>query len=281
VTWAHASRRNRWPVTDATNVATDRATGRWAWALAHGIGDRPEAATAADTAARVAAQTAARATPAAGIAAAGAALNATPAAGDGDAAITVATAHPSPDGTRVDLAWSGNVRAYTLVDGQVIQVTTDHTVARQRHDAGQPVTADSQLHHLLTSSARHGPVDRTSIVLPPGGRLLLCTATADLDPAGLRRALSRATDPQATVDQVLHRTGGANATVMLLHTPADSATAPNVQPARLARLASVAPSTGHTVNASPSAADTVQLIGHLRSLLAGEEQRRAHTGARR
>jgi protein phosphatase len=199
VSWVSAFQHRRWPAADAAAFASDPATGRFAWALADAIGERPQARVAAEVAARIAAQTAARANPAAAVAAAGAALSANPNAGDEDAAIAVATAHPANDGaTRFELAWSGNVRAYALLGGQAVQISADHTVAQQRRDAGHRVTDDSQLHHLLTASVRHGTVSRTSIVLPPGGALLLCTAGAyrNLDPIMLRQALGPVTDPR-------------------------------------------------------------------------------------
>lgn len=284
VTATHASHHGRWPVTDATSHSFDHKTGRFAWALAGGIGERQAARTAAETAARIATRTAARGTPAAGIAAAGAAVDADPAAGTEDAAITVATAHPADGGsTRFDLAWAGNIRAYTLLGDQVVQVTTDHTAAQQRRDAGQTVAANSQLHHLLTASVRNGPVGRTSITLPPGGALLLATPGAyqHLDRTMITQALGPVADPQVTVNRLLHHAPtGDNATVMLLRAPAQPTTGPG-QPARLARLASSATPPSHTTQAPPPQPGraTTDLIAHLRSQLAARQQTR--NGARR
>jgi len=276
VTPVHAAHHGRWPATDASHVSFDYTTGRFAWALADGIGERPAARAAADTAARIAAQTAARATPAAGIVAAGAAVQHHPAAGDEDAAITVATAHPADGGTRFEIAWAGNIRAYTLLGEQIVQVTSDHTVAQQRRDAGQPVGADSQLHHLLTASVRHGPVGRTSVTVPPGGGLLLATQGAyqHLDPTILRQALGPVADPQATANRLLHHAPAAdNAAVMLLRAPVDHTTAADSQPARLARLASSAAPASHTTQPPAAGAGTTELIAHMRSLIAGKQTR--------
>jgi DNA primase len=284
VSWVSAFQHRRWPAADTAAFASDPATGRFAWALADAIGERPQARAAAEVAARIAAQTAARANPAAAVAAAGAALSADPNAGDEDAAIAVATAHPADDGaTRFELAWSGNVRAYALLGGQVVQVSADHTVAQQRRDAGHRVTDDSQLHHLLTASVRHGNVSRTSIVLPPGGALLLCTAGAyrNLDPIMLRQALGPVTDPQATLARLLgHTAKGDNANAILLHAPVKRADAPANDAARLARLASAAASASSATR-QPPAADTGRLIAELRSLLASGKPQRSRAGARR
>jgi hypothetical protein len=134
------------------------------------------------------------------------------------------------------------------------------------------VTDDSQLHHLLTASVRHGTVSRTSIVLPPGRALLLCTAGAyrNLDPILLRQALGPVTDPQATLARLLcHTAKGANA--ILLHAPVKRADAPANDAARLARLASAA-ATANSATRQPPAADTGRLIAELRSLLASGKQ---------
>jgi DNA primase catalytic core len=284
VSWVSAFQHRRWPAADAAAFASDPATGRFAWALADAIGERPQARAAAEVAARIAAQTAARANPAAAVAAAGAALSADPTAGDEDAAIAVVTAHhPAGNGaTRFELAWSGNVRAYALLGGQVVQISADHTVAQQRRDAGHQVTDDSQLHHLLTASVRHGTVSRTSIVLPPGGALLLCTAGAyrNLDPILLRQALGPVTDPQATLARLLgHTAKGDNANAILLHAPVERTGAPANDAARLARLASAA-APASSATRQPPAAETGRLIAELRSLLGGKPQR-ARVGARR
>ena len=56
VSWVSATRHRRWPAADAAQFAADPATGRSAWALADGIGERPHARDAAEVAARIAAQ---------------------------------------------------------------------------------------------------------------------------------------------------------------------------------------------------------------------------------
>ena len=143
------------------------------------------------------------------------------------------------------------------------------------------MSADSQLHHLLTASVRHGTVSRTSIVLPPGGALLLCTAGAyrSLDPILLRQALGPVTDPQATLARLLgHTAEGDNANAILLHAPVERAPANDA--ARLARLASAA-APANSATSQPPAADTGRPIAELRSPLAGGKRQRARVGARR
>jgi DNA primase len=261
VSCAHATRQGQRRIqADATATFIDPATDRQAWALVDGIGDRPQAAAAAHTAARIAAQTAASGTTVAAITAAHNTVAANPAAGNADAAITVVTAHPAPGGTRFEVAWCGNVRAYTRLGDQLVQLTTDHTLAQQQHDAGQPVAADSQLHHLLTASVRHGQIDHTTVVLPPGGALLLCTAGAHhLNPTSLLQALGPVRDPQATVDRLLRNARADNATVVLMHAPPHRTGGAGSQVARLARLASPKPSPTRAHAPSPPADATSQL----------------------
>ncbi|WP_410646270.1 PP2C family protein-serine/threonine phosphatase [Amycolatopsis sp. cmx-4-54] len=100
-----------------------------AWAVADGIGDNPEAAAAA----RTAATTAVRALygrgldPAAALLAARhELLNRQP---DGDTVMVVAAARAGGEG--YELAWVGDCRGYELRDGRLCQLTTDHTVAEE------------------------------------------------------------------------------------------------------------------------------------------------------
>jgi len=273
-TWASTTtkgtRRHR---TGATASHTHPATWRQAWALADGIGDRPQAAQAATRAAAVAAQVAARSTAAAGIAAAGAALHEL--GHDGDASIIAATAHPTSTGTRYQLAWSGNARAYTLQHGQLAQLSTDHTAAQQRREACHPVSPGSELEHLLTGSARHGPVGRTSVDVPTGGGLLLCSAGLyrHVDPAHLRQALGPVRDPRVTTHRLVANAapGGQNATALLIGAMAPATTSSPHGPVAAARLASGAPLTDPdqlAVSPPPAAgqASTAELIAYLRSL---------------
>jgi DNA primase catalytic core len=280
-TWAAATAKGRRDhLTGAVATHTHPATWRQAWALADGIGDRPSAAEAATAAARVAAQVAARSTPAAGIAAAGAAL----AGLDGDASIIVATAHPTQAGTRYQLAWSGNTRAYTLHHGHPVQVTTDHTIAQHRRDTGHPVAPGSELEHLLTASARQGPIGRASIHVPTGHGLLLCNAGLyhHTDPAHLRQALGPIHDPQITTHRLIAAADPSpdNTTALLINTPAPEAIGPG-HPAAVARLGSATPYPNpETPLPSPppvaGQATTAELLSYLRTLISAAGQPEPH-----
>lgn len=115
---------------DHAAVFVDDVTGEvTAWAVADGIGDSPEAATAA----RVAASTAVRALYGSGLDPAAAVLAARDELArrelEGDAVMVVAAARAGGDG--YELAWVGDCRGYELRDGRLIQLTTDHTVAEE------------------------------------------------------------------------------------------------------------------------------------------------------
>jgi DNA primase catalytic core len=277
-TWAAASTKGRRRhLADAAATHTHPGTWRRAWALAHGIGDRPQAAEAATRAVQAAAQVAARSSAAAGIAAAGAVVGQLD--HDGDAAIIAATAQPTDRGTRYQLAWAGNARAYARLGEQLVQVTTDHTVAQAHRDAGRAVAAGSELEHLLTASVRHGPVGCTTVEVPHGAGLLLCTAGLyrHVEPDYLRQALGPVADPHTTAHRLIAAAagGGDNATALLLHAPAPSARSGR-SPAALARLASATPAAvlaaaGQPVDLRPppaaGQATTTELISYLHSLV--------------
>jgi PPM family protein phosphatase len=104
-----------------------------AWAVADGIGDSQDAADAA----RLAAETAVRQVfghglrPAAALLTAGERLREHRAqtGSDGDAVMVLAVARGVPDLDGYELAWVGDCRGYELRDGQLVQLTVDHTAA--------------------------------------------------------------------------------------------------------------------------------------------------------
>jgi DNA primase catalytic core len=250
--------RQRWQA-DAAATHTSLDTRITAWALADGIGDRPEAAKAAAAAAHTAAHAATRGGAFAGVQAAREHLTDSQPGHDGDAALLVATASNGPDGTRFAIAWCGNVRAYTLRGGQPVQVSTDHTVAHQQRDTGHTVNDDSELEHLLTASVRQGHIGHVDLGTAYRS-LLLATAGAyrRLDPTHLHQALGPVRDSHTTAGRLLTATGGGaaaagsgNATVVLLHARPSTPTVGN-QPAALAHHAFHSPAA--VAAASPGAA---------------------------
>ncbi len=214
--------------TDSVAVITrhDRASGITVWALADGIGQHPEAATAAAMAADIAATVALRSAPAAGLHAARAAINAfydgVHVSQAGDASLIVVSAYPSPatrHGVRFELAWAGDCRAYTIRAGQFAQLTADHTAARQRRDLGESIHNGSIADQLLTSSVRAGDIS----VCPLGnGPLLVCNAAAHrrILASTLAVELAGMSDAQASADRLVSAAGShsvGSLAVLLIH----------------------------------------------------------------
>jgi DNA primase catalytic core len=213
---------------DTTAVATrhDQTSGITVWALADGIGQHPDAATAATMVADIAATVALRSAPAAGVNAARAAINAfydgVHAGQAGDASLIVVAAYPAPTakhGVRFELAWAGDCRAYTIRAGQLAQVTADHTTARQHRDLGEPVKAGSIADLLLTSSVRAGDI---SVCPLEQGPLLVCNSTVHrvVPDAALATELAGMSDAKASADRLVSAVGShhtRNAAVLLIH----------------------------------------------------------------
>jgi serine/threonine protein phosphatase PrpC len=120
----------------------------------------------------------------------------------------------------------GDSRAYLFHNGQLTQVTRDHTVAQQCLDLGLPVLSRSW-HHMLTKCLGGGTkdldIDFHHLTLADGDQLLLCTdGLFRMVPSEeLAAILAKQGDPQeaaqALVDRALEHGGNDNVTVILAH----------------------------------------------------------------
>lgn len=140
----------------------DPARGVTVWVVAEGTGRYPEAATAAAVAAETAAAVALRSAPAAGLRAARAAVNALYSGARpgqaGDASVMVVAARPdttAPNGVRLDLAWAGDCRAYTMHAGRLTPLVSEATLA-DTDSAGQE-RAEATRHPAARDAAQHSP----------------------------------------------------------------------------------------------------------------------------
>ena len=84
-----------------------------------------------------------------------------------------------PDGT-LELGHVGDSRAYRLREGEIEQLTTDHTVVAEMVALGHLDPADAERHpqrHLLTRALGLGPihVDHQSLQVLDGDRILICS----------------------------------------------------------------------------------------------------------
>jgi serine/threonine protein phosphatase PrpC len=114
-------------------------------------------------------------------------------------------------GEHLALAHIGDSRIYRLRDGELAQLTHDHTMVQQLVDQGQ-ITVEEAAHHPRRSvlmralSTDHEPepdLDRVEIV--EGDRFLLCSdgVTAVLDDAALLRELASGAEPDAVVERLV------------------------------------------------------------------------------
>jgi len=115
------------------------------------------------------------------------------------------------DGTRLGLAHVGDSRAYLLRDGELQQLTHDHTLVQTLVDEGR-LTADEAADHprrsVLVRTLQEGtPVDPDLIPIEGrvGDRLLICSdgVTAVLPDAEIRQVLLEVTEPVLAVERLI------------------------------------------------------------------------------
>ncbi|WP_394363378.1 PP2C family protein-serine/threonine phosphatase [Amycolatopsis sp. SB7-3] len=135
------------------------------FALADGVGDHPNAAQAARTAASAAARTPVDQGAVGAVLAAQRAVLALGGAGDCVLVVAVRT------GEGYGIAWVGDARAYAWDGYTVRQVTKDHTLAQYFRDHDQPVTP--RMEHVVTTSVRTAGAHEIGTATVTTGGLLL------------------------------------------------------------------------------------------------------------
>jgi serine/threonine protein phosphatase PrpC len=131
-------------------------------------------------------------------------------------------------GEQATIAHVGDSRAYRLRDGELEQLTQDHTLVHQLVEEGR-ITADQAGRHpqrsILTRAVGVEPsvdVDASTIELRPGDRLLLCTdgLTGMLSDDAIREVLASEEDPQRASDRLVEAANAAggddNITVVVI-----------------------------------------------------------------
>jgi protein phosphatase len=106
----------------------------------------------------------------------------------------------------LDLAHVGDSRAYLLRDGELQQLTTDHTLVNELIELGR-ITPDEAEHHphrhLITRVLGLGPVgvDTMKMDLEDGDRILLCSdgLTTMVSDFGIKQILAAGEGVEATV----------------------------------------------------------------------------------
>ena len=130
-------------------------------------------------------------------------------------------------GRQMVIAHVGDSRAYLFRDGQLRQLTRDHTMAQRLADLGvikSSEVASHQSHSFLTDaigSSGRGEAEVQALELRDGDRILLCSdgLTEMVDDGVIAEVLARNEPPpeacQALVNVALQRGGNDNVTVTM------------------------------------------------------------------
>lgn len=144
--------------------------------------------------------------------------------------------------------WAGDSRAYLLRDGQLMQITKDHSIAQELVDLGQLSRTDMDSHpyaNHITRAIGANPelvLDERSSQLRDGDTILLCSdgLNKELSDAEITNVLMSYDSDEATqelIDLSLEHGGRDNITVALIrfeettgfHEPASEDTAINFE----------------------------------------------------
>lgn len=137
------------------------------------------------------------------------------------------------EGDRVHLAHVGDSRAYLLRDGELRQLTEDHTLVQRMVSEGELTPAEAEVHphrNILIRVVGVDPsvdVDELQVEPRPGDRLLICSdGLHDMLPnRHIAQVLTTEPDPHAAVRRLVadaNEAGGIdNITVILLDFHAD------------------------------------------------------------
>ncbi|MET9227921.1 serine/threonine protein phosphatase [Lentzea sp. NPDC003310] len=182
------------------------AAHRRTFVVADGVGDAASAAEAAWAAARAASLLT---DPVSAILAARDALQ----VHTGDAVIVVATARPEGG---FDIAWAGDARAYASDGTDLVQLTTDHTVAEYFRERG--THAQPRMEHVVTNTVRHATLANIGRATARASRLALVSdgVYGPLGYDGMRAIMSGHASADRLVRAALYGRGTDNATALVV-----------------------------------------------------------------
>ncbi|MDX8035445.1 serine/threonine protein phosphatase [Lentzea sp. BCCO 10_0856] len=188
------------------NADAYATNGRRTFVVADGVGDSASAVEAAHAAAQAAALLT---DPVAAILAAHDALQ----VHSGDAVIVVAVARP--DGG-FDVAWAGDARAYASNGEDLVQLTTDHTVAEYFRERG--VAPQPRLEHVVTNTVRHATPENIGRAATRASRLVLASdgVYGPLGHNGIEAILAGHASAERLVRAALYAGGTDNATALVV-----------------------------------------------------------------
>lgn len=123
----------------------------------------------------------------------------------------VAAVQVEAPGTQFVLANVGDSRAYRFLDGELKQVSVDHSVVQELIDSGQldPADADHHPERNVVTRALGGMTasvpDLFQISLPAGGRILLCSdgVSGMLEHDAMTAILASTADPRDAADRLV------------------------------------------------------------------------------
>ena len=132
------------------------------------------------------------------------------------------------DGSRIHIGHVGDSRAYLLRDGELSQLTEDHTLVGRMVREGRLQPEEAERHpqrNIITRTLGVDPevqVDTMSLEMTEGDRILICSdgLNSMLDGSAIQDALSNETDPQAAADRLVDEANAAggedNVTVVII-----------------------------------------------------------------
>lgn len=119
---------------------------------------------------------------------------------------------------------AGDSRLYLYRDGQLVQVTTDHTVGQALRDQGALGDAPSRFDHILVNVVGGGrervEAEAHRLTLEPGDRVLLCSdgLTGHVSDAVIADSLATATSSAAACEHLVEeaKAGGGHDNVTVV-----------------------------------------------------------------
>lgn len=122
----------------------------------------------------------------------------------------------------------GDSRTYRLADGELEQITVDHSLVQELIDSGELLAADAQgdrRRNIITralGAGSAGEADYWMIPAEPGDRVLVCSdgLTAEVSDADIHAILTLHADPQVAADRLVESAlaggGRDNVTVIVV-----------------------------------------------------------------
>jgi serine/threonine protein phosphatase PrpC len=123
-------------------------------------------------------------------------------------------------GDQVAIAHIGDSRIYLYRDGELTQITTDHTFVQRLVDSGRITEAEAMVHprrsvlmRVLGDVESAPEVDTSILTTLPGDRWLLCSdgLSGVVSPTAIAAALAQTTDAQETANRLVRESLDAGA----------------------------------------------------------------------